>query len=90
MGGFARSAPNPVLLQDVTQHRRRATARRALDIRVRGGPERRPLSLSGMEVVGIDLSRAMSEAAAACSSKGRMRLVQAPMDACRSRGAAST
>lgn len=81
MAGFARSVPNPALLQYVTQHRRRATVRRALDIGCGAGRNAAPLALSGIEVVGIDLSWAMLEAAAARSSEGRMRLVQAPMDA---------
>ena len=81
MGGFARSAPNPVLLQYVTRHRQRAAVRRVLDIGCGAGRNAAPLALSGAEVVGIDLSWPMLMAAAARPSGGRMRLVQAPMDA---------
>jgi len=79
--GFARSAPNPVLLQYVTRHRQQASVRRVLDIGCGAGRNAAPLTLSGAEVVGIDLSWPMLMAAAARPSGGRMRLVQGAMDA---------
>jgi SAM-dependent methyltransferase len=81
VGGFARSAANPVLLQYVTRHRQRASVRRVLDIGCGAGRNAAPLAWSGAEVVGIDLSWPMLMAAAARPTGGRMRLVQAPMDA---------
>ena len=81
MGGFARSAPNPVLLRYVTRHRQRTTVRRVLDIGCGAGRNSAPLAVSGVEVVGIDLSWPMLIAAAARPSGGRLRLAQAAMDA---------
>ena len=70
-----------MLLQYVTRHRQRASVRRVLDIGCGAGRNAAPLALSGAEVVGIDLSWPMLMAAAAHPTGGRMRLVQASMDA---------
>ena len=81
VGGFARSAPNPVLVQYVTRHCQRASVCRILDIGCGAGRNASPLAALGAEVVGIDLSWPMLMAAAARPSGGRLRLVQASMDA---------
>ena len=76
---FSRSAPNPVLLQYVARHRLRSPARRLLDIGCGAGRNAVPLAVSGMDVIGTDLSRPMLTSAAARPCGGRLRVVLAPM-----------
>ena len=79
VAGFAQSPPNQTLLAYVT--RRLRPSLRVLDIGCGAGRNAVPLALAGAEVLGIDLSRPMLDAAAGRDSARRLRLALAPMDA---------
>lgn len=78
--GFARSQPNEALLEYANRHRRAWAATRVLDIGCGAGRNAVPLATHGFEVIGIDMSEPMLQAAAARDPLGRLCLVQAAMD----------
>jgi ubiquinone/menaquinone biosynthesis C-methylase UbiE len=82
--GFARSAPNPVLMRYAEQEARRG-AGRALDIGCGAGRNAVPLAMSGWRVTGTDLSWPMLEAGAARAAAAgvgeSIAWVLAPMEA---------
>ncbi|HTO10392.1 MAG TPA: class I SAM-dependent methyltransferase [Candidatus Binatia bacterium] len=83
VAGFKQSAPNTVLMRYAEQEHRRCPAGRALDLGCGAGRNAVPLARLGWEVVGVDLSWPMLAAAAQRrgEAEGRLRVVQAPMDA---------
>jgi len=64
VAGFARSAPNAVLMTFAEEERRRADSGRVLDLGCGAGRNAIPLARLGWTVVGIDLSWPMLSAAA--------------------------
>jgi len=83
VAGFAQSAPNATLMRFAAGERERG-AERALDLGCGAGRNAVPLASLGWNVVGIDLSAPMLEAAAerarAECPAGRVNLVMAPME----------
>lgn len=61
VSGFARSAPNPVLLRFAEMEAIRSPAARALDLGCGAGRNAVPLTASGWDVLGLDLSWPMPE-----------------------------
>jgi SAM-dependent methyltransferase len=84
VAGFAKSAPNAVLMKFAEGELRRAGSRRALDIGCGAGRNAVPLARIGWTVVGTDLSWPMLCAAIARTSEDRLdahlHLVLAPME----------
>jgi SAM-dependent methyltransferase len=84
VAGFARSAPNPVLLQFAERELRRAGAGCALDIGCGAARNAVPLANLGWHVLGTDLSWPMlgaaAERAAAERRHGGFHAVLAPME----------
>jgi SAM-dependent methyltransferase len=85
IAGFARSSPNAVLMQFAEGELARCGGGRALDLGCGAGRNAVPLARMGWEVVGIDSSRPMLDAAAKrAHDEGlddRIEWVLAPMDA---------
>jgi ubiquinone/menaquinone biosynthesis C-methylase UbiE len=82
--GFARAAPNPVLVRYAEQEARRGGSR-ALDVGCGAGRNAVPLAMSGWKVTGVDLSLPMLQAGAARGAAAGVReciaWVLAPMEA---------
>lgn len=81
VGGFARSAPNPALMEYAHRHRCPWFATRVLDIGCGAGRNAVPLVAHGFDVIAIDRSRPMLEAAAARNPTRRLTLLDGRMDA---------
>jgi SAM-dependent methyltransferase len=82
--GFARSAPNPVLMRFAADELRRDRVGTVLDLGCGAGRNAVPLAQLGWTVVGIDLSWPMLAAAAPrrrADDAERLHLLLAPMDA---------
>lgn len=84
VAGFARSAPNLVLMGLAERELQRLGTARALDLGCGAGRNAVPLAGLGFDVVGTDLSWPMLSAAAERAREdrveARVRLVLAPMD----------
>ena len=84
MAGFARSAPNAVLMTFAEEELKRSSGRRLLDIGCGAGRNALPLALLRWNVVGMDLSWPMLCAAASRTHEhrldDRLHVVLAPMD----------
>jgi len=84
VAGFARSAPNEVLLGFARAERQRCGEGRALDLGCGAGRNALPLARAGWEVAGTDLSWPMLSAAAERAAeegvRHRLRLILAPME----------
>ena len=85
VAGFARSSPNPVLMQFAAAELRRAPGGRALDIGCGAARNAVPLARQGWKVLGVDRSWPMLVAAAERSrAEGvhdRVQVSLAPMEA---------
>jgi ubiquinone/menaquinone biosynthesis C-methylase UbiE len=85
VAGFARSSPNAVLMRFAEDELARCGGGRALDLGCGAGRNAVPLARRGWDVVGIDSSRPMLDAAAKRSHDeglaDRIEWVLAPMDA---------
>lgn len=83
VAGFAQSQPNATLMRFAAEERRRGAVR-ALDIGCGAGRNAVPLAALGWNVIGLDLSAPMLQAAAGRAGAERMddriRLVMAPME----------
>jgi SAM-dependent methyltransferase len=89
VAGFVQSAPNAILVRWAERERRRAEGAWALDLGCGAARNALPLAELGWNVLGLDLSWNMLAAAAPRAREeaaGRLRLVQAPMDAIPARG----
>ena len=84
VAGFARSAPNPVLMTFAEEERRRSGSGLVLDVGCGAGRNAVPLARLGWKVVGTDLSWPMLCAAATRMQEerldGRLHLILAPME----------
>jgi SAM-dependent methyltransferase len=84
VAGFAKSAPNAVLMKFAEEELRRVGSRRALDIGCGAGRNAVPLAHLGWTVVGTDLSWPMLCAAVTRTREDRLgdrlHLVLAPME----------
>ena len=80
VAGFAQSPPNPRLIDYARRRRRAWIATRVLDIGCGAGRNAVPLAGDGFDVVGLDLSRPMLNAAAARDAGGRLNIAEAAMD----------
>ena len=84
VAGFAKSAPNTVLMKFAEEELRRSGSARALDLGCGAGRNAVPLARLGWKVVGIDLSWPMLCAAATRTREDRLddrlHLVLAPME----------
>lgn len=80
VSGFVRSAPNPQLIDYVHHHRCPWFSTRVLDIGCGAGRNAVPLAADGFDVIGIDLSRPMLEAAARRGGGGRLKMIEGAMD----------
>ena len=84
VAGFAKSAPNAVLMKFAEEELRRSGSARALDLGCGAGRNAVPLARLGWKVVGIDLSWPMLCAAATRTREDRLddrlHLVLAPME----------
>jgi len=91
VAGFAQSSPNAVLMRFAQDELSRCGGGRALDLGCGAGRNAVPLARMGWDVVGIDLSRPMLDAAAKRSRDerlgGRVQWMLAPMDAMPARDA---
>jgi SAM-dependent methyltransferase len=91
VAGFAQSSPNAVLMRFAQDELSRCGGGRALDLGCGAGRNAIPLARMGWDVVGIDLSRPMLEAAAKRSHDEGLddgvKWVLAPMDAMPARDA---
>ena len=81
VAGFAKSAPNPELMQYAERWKARTSSAGALDLGCGAGRNAVPLARAGWRVVGTDLSWPMLHAAAERGGGGGLRLVLAPMHA---------
>jgi ubiquinone/menaquinone biosynthesis C-methylase UbiE len=85
VAGFAKSAPNAVLMAFAEAEQRRTRQRRLLDLGCGAGRNAIPLARAGWSVVGIDLSWPMIAAAAERAREERLdyrlRFALAPMEA---------
>jgi SAM-dependent methyltransferase len=72
VAGFVQSPPNPVLLRFAAAERRREGVARALDIGCGAGRNAIPLANAGWNVVGIDASAPMLDAAQARARDERL------------------
>lgn len=85
VSGFASSPPNPVLVAFAERHLARTPGGRALDVGCGAARNAVPLAAMGWDVVGVDLSWPMLEAAAGRAAGdgvgSRVHLVQAAADA---------
>lgn len=72
VSGFARGRPNPVLMEWVAREARRQARLRVLDIGCGAGRNALPIAEGGHDIVGIDLSSAMLEAATGRSRQGSL------------------
>jgi SAM-dependent methyltransferase len=85
VAGFARSAPNQVLVRFAEAYRRRIGGGRLLDLGCGAGRNAVPLARDGWDVLGTDLSWPMLRAAAERVEDeglaGRLMLALTPMDA---------
>ena len=79
--GFVRSAPNADLLEYARRRRCPRSLTRVLDIGCGAGRNALPLAVHGCDVIGIDRSPAMLEAAATRAHTGRLKLLEGTMDA---------
>ena len=84
VAGFAKSAPNAVLMTFAKEELRRPGHSRALDLGCGAGRNALPIAQLGWKVVGVDLSWPMLVAAATRVREDglddRLRLMLAPMD----------
>ena len=84
VAGFAQSLPNDTLMQFARGERARGAVR-AIDVGCGAGRNALPLARAGWDVVGLDASRPMLDAAAVRSAAeppaARLRLIEATMDA---------
>ncbi|MCC7415623.1 MAG: class I SAM-dependent methyltransferase [Acidobacteria bacterium] len=84
VAGFARSAPNAVLMDFAAAELRRAPAGRAIDVGCGAGRNAVPLARAGWTVIGTDLSWPMLAAAAARAGEEglarRFQVLLAPME----------
>ena len=84
VSGFARSAPNAVLMRFAELEAVRSPAGRALDLGCGAGRNAIPLASSGWDVIGLDLSWPMLVAASARGTEAglgdRLAWALAPMD----------
>lgn len=80
VAGFARSAPNPQLIEYAHRRRRPWSSTRVLDIGCGAGRNAVPLAADGFDVIGLDQSRPMLAAAAARHTGGRLQVIEAAMD----------
>jgi len=85
VAGFSQSQPNATLMQFAQAELQRSPTRRAIDLGVGAARNAVPLVRQGWTVLGIDMSRAMLEAAAERVQRegapARLQLALAPMDA---------
>lgn len=81
VAGFAKSAPNHVLMQYAERQKKRTASARALDLGCGAGRNAVPLAQMGWDVVGTDLSWPMLHAASERGGDRRLHLVLAPMHA---------
>ena len=80
VNGFARSSPNPQLIEYAHRHRCPWFSTRVLDIGCGAGRNAVPLASGGFDVIGIDMSRPMLAAAAKRDAAGRLRVIEGAMD----------
>jgi SAM-dependent methyltransferase len=82
VAGFSQSPPNPILMSFIEDERSRGTIRRVLDIGCGAARNAGPLADSGLEVLGIDLSWPMLQAARSRPrpKQGRLDLALSPME----------
>lgn len=81
VAGFSRSAPNATLIQYAQQvHGARTASARLLDLGCGAGRNAVPLAGLGWDVIGLDLSWPMLQAASGRGANGRLHVLQAPMD----------
>ncbi len=80
VSGFVQSGPNQRLLDYARLHRCPWSSTRVLDIGCGAGRNAVPLAADGFDVIGLDRSRPMLDAAAARHSAGRLAMVEATMD----------
>jgi SAM-dependent methyltransferase len=78
--GFAHAPPNPNLINYAMRRRGDSGALRVADIGCGAGRNAVPLAEAGCDVVGLDRSRPMLDAAAARHAKGRLFLIEAEMN----------
>lgn len=79
VAGFARSEPNPRLINYARSRRRDPAPLRVADIGCGAGRNAVPLAEAGCDVIGLDRSRPMLDAAASRPTHGRLRLIEAEM-----------
>jgi len=81
VAGFSQSPPNATLMRFIEDERRLRPLRRVLDIGCGAARNAGPLADSGLEVLGVDLSWPMLQAARSRpQSRGRLDLVLSPME----------
>ena len=79
VSGFAQAAPNPQLLDYARLRGRGRKPLRVADIGCGAGRNAVPLAEMGCDVIGLDRSGPMLEAAAARKANDRLRLIEADM-----------